>query len=138
MSRFSVLLSLISMVVATALPSPQPSNTSSLVKRGSSGFTATCSQIALNIVDGQAWINAECLDLSGNEIGTTISLDSCIVSSNLQLFCQTNGGFGNQCDDYSLNAQAIFFTTCSSGGVSNEDAFDLNTCIGNDNGHMVC
>ncbi|EJD35730.1 Cyanovirin-N [Auricularia subglabra TFB-10046 SS5] len=101
----------------------------------SSGFGLTCSDIHL---DGQN-IVATCLNEGGGNNGAqALGLNSCLINNNGEFACQFNGGGLNSCNDCSLGGTVITCNCFRANGGTDTSSFDLNTCIGNNDGVLVC
>ncbi|KAF8981838.1 hypothetical protein BDQ17DRAFT_1438192 [Cyathus striatus] len=88
-----------------------------------------------------ATLQATCRTITGASTTTSLDLNKCIINASGYLRCQTNGGFLGSCQPTNspTTGNAYLQATCGNGnGGYYRDSFDLNTCVGNSNGVLVC
>ncbi|KAJ7590286.1 hypothetical protein C8J56DRAFT_1025388 [Mycena floridula] len=106
------------------------------------GFLFTCSNTSVDIPN--VTLTSTCRARNGNQITSTISLDSCIGNNVGHLVAQVNGDFSATCPGiFFLGGDgtiATLTTTCSDGTTVTPvtSSLDLNTVISNIDGTLTC
>ncbi|TLS21069.1 uncharacterized protein PpBr36_10468 [Pyricularia pennisetigena] len=105
------------------------------------GFTSTCRMVAGTYSQVGFTITTECQRADGEFDGSTTSLDitNCFHAIDGIIACGPGGISGCSCGN-NPNGVGIMTCTCpkNSGALSPQQQVDLNQCIGNDNGKLVC
>ncbi|KAH7882515.1 Cyanovirin-N [Phlebopus sp. FC_14] len=99
-----------------------------------SGFADTCSNYG---VSGTT-LSADCLQIDQATDSTSLNLDICLVNSNGELLCRSGGDYGASCSGCHLSGTTF---TCSCNNDAHQPvttSYNLNNCIGNNNGVLVC
>lgn len=101
---------------------------------GANGFLNTCTSPSLK----GSTLKASCINGGGGNNDASIDLNNCLTNSNGALGSPGNGAF-DSCKDCSLSGGDL---TCSctrpNGQGDDFSTIDLNTCIGNNGGVLVC
>ncbi|KAH6913657.1 hypothetical protein BKA70DRAFT_728204 [Coprinopsis sp. MPI-PUGE-AT-0042] len=96
------------------------------------GFAASCSNY---FIEGNNFLRASCRNNAGGTTNSAINLNACIGIDPNQLVCRPNGNYAAQgCAGCLIRTGQFMLCSCPGG---NKIA-DLNACIGNNNGLLVC
>ncbi|KAL7897749.1 Cyanovirin-N [Trichoderma sp. SZMC 28014] len=85
-------------------------------------------------------LQADCLEGDGTTVRTsTIDLYKCLGNINGVLKCYVNGRFGTSCTDCVLQDDTIFVCQCRNAQQKvGRTYIDLDSCINNGDGELVC
>ncbi|EJD35733.1 hypothetical protein AURDEDRAFT_175183 [Auricularia subglabra TFB-10046 SS5] len=109
----------------------------------SAGFGLTCTDIHLTGDGAGLNIAATCGNERGGNSGEQVlSLNSCLVNNDGEFACEFDGAGPKSCTACTLGGDILTVITCNcvraNGATSYSASFDLNTCIGNNDGVLVC
>ncbi|KAB5589438.1 hypothetical protein CTheo_7117 [Ceratobasidium theobromae] len=96
-----------------------------------SNFGASCRNTALR----GSILSADCRSRNGIYGGATIDLSSCVVNTNASLRCQSNGQFFKSCSNCGVSGATL---SCRCNPGPRDTSLDLNQCVGNEDGRLVC
>ncbi|KAH7091890.1 Cyanovirin-N [Auriculariales sp. MPI-PUGE-AT-0066] len=103
------------------------------------GYAASCTSVSLQgVTPRDVIMSATCKTTSGSTVRSGVSLNSCLGNSNGGFVCKKGGNAWLSCDSFGLSGTFLsaICSNTSGGGVST--SIDLNNCIGNSNGQLVC
>ncbi|EGN95706.1 hypothetical protein SERLA73DRAFT_186886 [Serpula lacrymans var. lacrymans S7.3] len=101
-----------------------------------SGFAASCSNIQLS----GSVLDATCVTDSGSTTATAIDLNNCVANYDGNLACAPSGSYSSSCDDCSLTDTTYLLCSCSgsSDGGDQPSGYNLDSCLGNNDGALTC
>ncbi|KAH6913627.1 Cyanovirin-N [Coprinopsis sp. MPI-PUGE-AT-0042] len=96
------------------------------------GFVFSCSSWR---IENNNFLRASCTNLAGGTTTSVIDLNACIGIDPNQLVCRPNGNYAAQgCANCDIRMAGFMLCGCPGGSKM----ADLNQCIGNNNGLLVC
>ncbi|KAF7334140.1 hypothetical protein MVEN_02320000 [Mycena venus] len=86
---------------------------------------------------------ASCDDRTGGHHITEIEISACVGNQDGHIACQKGGGAGDSCVFFDIHFSSSFFTISAhcknrASGTVTTDNFNMNACLTNDNGNLVC
>ncbi|KAH6913659.1 hypothetical protein BKA70DRAFT_1558929 [Coprinopsis sp. MPI-PUGE-AT-0042] len=97
-----------------------------------SGFARSCSNY---YIENNNFLGASCRNAAGGTTNSAINLNACIGINPTELVCRPNGNYAaNGCRACLIRTGQYMLCQCPGGNK----VADLNACIGNNNGLLVC
>ncbi|KAJ7112128.1 Cyanovirin-N, partial [Mycena epipterygia] len=102
------------------------------------GFASSCTNIQ---IDDTVFLVTKCKNGAGAMVNTKLDLDKCVENSGgtLNNSCPYDSGdFLSSCSGCSIHGTAFGCLCAFPDGQSSSTALDINACVGNNNGQLVC
>ncbi|KAB5589437.1 putative effector protein [Ceratobasidium theobromae] len=96
-----------------------------------SNFGATCQG---SVLKGST-LQSTCRNRAGTYGTVYLDLNSCVVNTNGFLGCQSNGRYFQSCNNCGISGTTL---RCLCNPGPHDTSLDLNRCVGNQDGQLVC
>ncbi|KAH7923041.1 Cyanovirin-N [Leucogyrophana mollusca] len=85
-----------------------------------------------------AILYAVCRRVDGSQVTTQLDLDHCLENGNGKLVCRQNGAYASSCSACSFSGTTLSCQCRDEESHPQYTSIDLDQCVGNSNGNLVC